>query len=143
MKCGRFDGFGKLKFEVRNQQTDTKQPPTNLGLSFGVVNCLLVFPMHFNPNNSPLIILQISLLFPYTPALIQFQLFIFHKTACLQKKKSRTGTITSYKNKSGSLGQREMLQEHEPPGWIVTQRTCFLFLLANTVKTKKETACLL
>ena len=37
---------------------DTKQSPTNLGLSFGVVNCLVVLPTHFNPNNSFLIILQ-------------------------------------------------------------------------------------
>ena len=29
MKCWRFDGFGKLKFEVNNQQADTKQSPTN------------------------------------------------------------------------------------------------------------------
>ena len=29
---------------------DTKQSPTNLGLSFGVVNCLLVFPTNFNRN---------------------------------------------------------------------------------------------
>ena len=46
-----------------------KQSPTNLGLSFGVVNCLVVFPMHCNPNNS-LLILQISLIFTCTPALI-------------------------------------------------------------------------
>ena len=31
---------------------DTKQSPTNLELSFGVVNCLVVFPTHFNPNKS-------------------------------------------------------------------------------------------
>ena len=42
---------------------DTKQSATNLGLSFGVVNCLVVFPTYFNPNKSPLILLQISLLF--------------------------------------------------------------------------------
>ena len=48
---------------------DTKQSPTNLGLSFGVVNCLVVFPTHFNPNNSLLILLQISLLFMCTIAL--------------------------------------------------------------------------
>ena len=45
---GRFDGFGKLKVEV-------KQSPTNVGLSFrlgGGVNCLAMFPTHFNPNNS-------------------------------------------------------------------------------------------
>ena len=34
---------------------DTKQSPTNLGLSFGGINCLVVFPTHFNPNNSLLI----------------------------------------------------------------------------------------
>ena len=48
---------------------DTKQFPTNLELLFGVVNCLVVFRIHFNPNNSFLIILQISLLFRFTPAL--------------------------------------------------------------------------
>ena len=48
---------------------DTKQSATNLGLSFGVVNCLVVFSTHFNPNKSPLILLQISHLFRYTPAL--------------------------------------------------------------------------
>ena len=42
---------------------DTKQSPTNLRLSFGRINCLVVFPTHFNPNNSLLISLQISLLF--------------------------------------------------------------------------------
>ena len=35
----------------------------------GGVNCLVVFPTYFNPNNSLLIILQISLLFRYTPTL--------------------------------------------------------------------------
>ena len=48
---------------------DTKQSPTNLRFSFGVVNCLVVFPTHFNQNNSLLIILQISLLLMFTPAL--------------------------------------------------------------------------
>ena len=44
---------------------DTKQSPTNLGLSFffggggGGINCLVVFPTHFNPNNFLLILLQI------------------------------------------------------------------------------------
>ena len=47
---------------------DTKQSPTNLGLSFGGVNCLVVFPTH-NPNSSLLTLLQISLLFMCTPAL--------------------------------------------------------------------------
>ena len=42
---------------------------TALGLLFGVVNCLVVFPTYFNPNNSLLTILQISLLFRSTPAL--------------------------------------------------------------------------
>ena len=50
--------------------TSLRIPLTNLGLSFGVVNCLVVFPTHFNRNNSLLIILQISLLFMYTPALM-------------------------------------------------------------------------
>ena len=48
---------------------DTKQSPTNLGLSFGGVSSLVVFPTHFNPNNSLLISLQISLPFMCTPAL--------------------------------------------------------------------------
>ena len=52
---------------------DTKQFPANLAsgnLFFffflgggGGVNCLVVFPTHFNPDNSLLIFLQISLLF--------------------------------------------------------------------------------
>ena len=48
-----------------------EQFPTNLGLSYGwgVVNCLVVFPTHFNPNNSLLILFQISLLFMFIPAL--------------------------------------------------------------------------
>ena len=50
---------------------DIKQSPTNLGLSFGGrgVNCLVVFPTQFSPNNSLLILLQISLIFMCTPAL--------------------------------------------------------------------------
>ena len=36
----------------------------------GGVNCLVVFPTHFNPNNSLLILLQISLLFMCSPALM-------------------------------------------------------------------------
>ena len=48
---------------------DTNQCPTNLGLSFGGLNCLVVFPTHFNPSTSLLILLQISLLFMCTPAL--------------------------------------------------------------------------
>ena len=48
---------------------DTKQSPTNLGLSCAVVNCLVVFPTQFNPNNSLLILLQISLLLMCTLAL--------------------------------------------------------------------------
>ena len=38
------DGFGKLKFEVKNWQMNTKQSPTNLGLSFRGINCLVVVP---------------------------------------------------------------------------------------------------
>ena len=44
---------------------DTKQSPTNLGYSWGV-NCLVVFPTPFNPNNSLLKLLQTSLLFMFT-----------------------------------------------------------------------------
>ena len=36
------------------RRIDAKQSPTNLGFSFGVVNCLVVFPIHFNPNNHTL-----------------------------------------------------------------------------------------
>ena len=36
---------------------------TNLGLSFRGVNCTVVLPIHLNPNNYLLILLQISLLF--------------------------------------------------------------------------------
>ena len=60
MKCGRFDAFGKLKFEEKNYY----------GALSGMVNCLVVFPTQFNPpNNSLLIILQISLPFTCIPAL--------------------------------------------------------------------------
>ena len=53
---------------------NTKQFPANLGLSFAGVNCLVVFPTHFNPNNSLLILLQISpLLFMCIPALINLK----------------------------------------------------------------------
>ena len=48
---------------------DTKQSPTNLGLSFGGINCLVVFPTHFNLNNNFLKLVQISLLFGCTRAL--------------------------------------------------------------------------
>ena len=50
---------------VDGYQTVPHQP----GALIGVVNCLVVFPTHFHPNNSLLIILQISLLFMYIPAL--------------------------------------------------------------------------
>ena len=49
----------------KSKKLSEQNPP----LSFGVVNCLVVIPTHFNPNNSLLIILQISFLFMYTPAL--------------------------------------------------------------------------
>ena len=42
--------------------TDTKQSPTIMGLFIEGVNCLIVFPTHFNLNNSLLKLLQISLL---------------------------------------------------------------------------------
>ena len=38
----------------------------------GVVNCLVVFPSHFNPNNSLLKLLHISLLFMFTAVLIRW-----------------------------------------------------------------------
>ena len=40
---------------------DTKQSPTNLGLPFEGINCLVVFPTHFNPNKSLLILLHVWL----------------------------------------------------------------------------------
>ena len=60
------------KIEIRGDElVDGYQTvPYNLGLSFGEVKCLVVFPTRFNPNNSLLMILQISLLFTCTPALI-------------------------------------------------------------------------
>ena len=42
---------------------------TNLGLFIEGVNSLVVFPTHFNPNNFLLMLLQISLLFMFNPAL--------------------------------------------------------------------------
>ena len=52
MKYQRYDGFRKLEFEVKNQQTDTKHSPTNLGLSFGVVNCLSFPSFHSELSTS-------------------------------------------------------------------------------------------
>ena len=83
MKRRRFDGFGKLTFEeelVDGYPTVPYQPGALFfsfiwkGVKEGggggwVVNCLVVFPTHFNPNDSPLILLQISLLFMCTPVL--------------------------------------------------------------------------
>ena len=47
----------------------TKQSPTDLGLLFGVVNCLVVFPaILFNPSNSLLIILSSN----FTPIYVDF-----------------------------------------------------------------------
>ena len=43
--------------------------PNSLELSVAGVNCLVVFPTHLNPNNFLLILLQISHLFMFTPAL--------------------------------------------------------------------------
>ena len=61
MKC--FDGFGKYKFIVKNvdgHQTVPYQPGALLFLEGrGVVNCLIVFPTHYNLNNSLLKLLQI------------------------------------------------------------------------------------
>ena len=60
---------------------DTKQSPTNLGLSISFFffgggggggwggEGLVLFPTHFNPINSLLILLQISFLFMWTLAL--------------------------------------------------------------------------
>ena len=78
------------KIEI-NRRIPNSPLPT-LGLSFGVVHCLVLFPTHFNPNNSPLILLQISLLFTNTPALstmVQFfictateEISAFYKSSC-------------------------------------------------------------
>ena len=65
MKCCKYDEFGKEEL-VDGYQT----VPYYLGLSFGVVNRLVVFLTHFNPNNSLLILLQIPLLFTCIPALM-------------------------------------------------------------------------
>ena len=43
MKCGRFDGFGKFKFEVKLEDGHQKVP-YRPWLSVGGVNCLVVFP---------------------------------------------------------------------------------------------------
>ena len=53
------------------------ESPTHLGLSFEVVNCLVMFPTHINPNNSLLIIVRISLLFTCTAALIKIKVHLF------------------------------------------------------------------
>ena len=47
MKCRRFDGFGKLKLEVKNKNTDTKQYPYQPGALFWGVNCLVLLPTQF------------------------------------------------------------------------------------------------
>ena len=71
---------------------DTKQSPTNLGLSFGVVNCLVVFPTHFNLTNSLLTSLQISLLFMCTPALNEVNFFLIQKILKYEYIKNITPT---------------------------------------------------
>ena len=50
---------------------DTKQPQREpqVGRGGGGFNCLVVFITHFNPNNSLLILLEISLLFMCSPAI--------------------------------------------------------------------------
>ena len=68
-------------------------------------------------------------------------------------------SIELLRNTSGSLGEREMLWEHEPQASVSTafssspklsqcfynltetRSTCFLFLLQNTVTRKKKTTC--
>ena len=52
-----------MKFDelVDGHQTVHYQP--------GALVCLVVFPTHFNPNNSLSILLQFSLLFMFTPTL--------------------------------------------------------------------------
>ena len=49
---------------------DTKAVPYQPGAPYWGINCLVVFPTHYNPDNSLLILLQISLLFICTLALI-------------------------------------------------------------------------
>ena len=42
---------GGHHFKGRINRGTSNSPSTNLGLSFGRVNCLVVFPTHFNVNN--------------------------------------------------------------------------------------------
>ena len=56
-----------LKWRIRRRIPNSPLPTR--GSLFWGVNCLVVFPIHFKPNNSLLISLQISLLFRCTPAL--------------------------------------------------------------------------
>ena len=56
-----------LKWRISRRPPNSSLP--TWAISFGVVNCLVVFPTHFNPKNSLLILLQISLFFMFTPAL--------------------------------------------------------------------------
>ena len=50
--------------------------PANLGLSFGGFNCLVLFPTHFNSNNSVFKLLQILPLFMFTPGLAKAYPFL-------------------------------------------------------------------
>ena len=58
-----------LKIEIWSEElVDGHQTvPYQPGALFSEVNCLVVFPTHFNPNNSLLILLQISFLFMCNP----------------------------------------------------------------------------
>ena len=60
--------------EIRSEELiDGHQTvPYQLGALFWGVNCMVVIPTHFNPNNSLLILLQISLPLIFTPALNHF-----------------------------------------------------------------------
>ena len=85
---------------------------------------------------------------------------VLHTNFIFKKYKTSTVILSIYRNPSGSLGEREMLWEHEPQAsvstafWsspklsrvyksIETQQTCFLFLLESTAAKKRKTSSLL
>ena len=88
-----------------------KQSPTNLGLSFGVV-----FPTYLNPNNSFLIILQISLVFRYTQALMTDYYGAFSTSTCkflgqIQSTNVDTCYLTMKKSK-------KLSEQNAPPSQL-------------------------
>ena len=90
------------------------------------------------------------------------KLFSLFSSRCFLKEIENMYSVflSSYRNTCGSLGEREMLWEHEPQAsvstafWsspklsrvyisIETQQTCFLFLLESTAAKKRKTTSLL